>query len=104
MAVDTSLPETIEQRKAHQYSTLHHIGVMAHELACDAHARAKEQLAAQRAHTPSRPPANNQINYATTFATLSRAVRQGIVLEIRLDAPLRTRPAYVGALPPPDPR
>ena len=104
MPIPLPPPETPEQRKARQYTLLHHVGTMAHDLACDAHARAKQQLAPERLHEAPPPPTTQQPDAAATFASLSRAVRQAIALEIRLDAPPRTRPVYRGATPLPDPR
>ncbi len=105
MSIPLPPPETPEQRKARQFTVLHHVGLMAHDLSTDAHARAKEQLATKRAQPkPPHPTAEREIDYAATFASLVRAVRQAIALEHRLDAPTRTRPAYRDAAPLADPR
>lgn len=81
------------------------LGELAMDLAHDAHALAKLQLA-PRPRAPGLP-ANvaANIDYARTFAILSRAARQAIALEIRREAGPRTRPTFrpLGAGPP-DPR
>lgn len=97
MSIAPPPPETLDQRKARQYGALHTIGDLALDLAQDAHTQAKRQLAA--------PPAKEERDCAATFASMSRAVRQAIAIEIRLDtAPTRLRPTFRAATPAPDPR
>lgn len=97
MAAPLPPPETAEQRRARHHATLHQLADLGHDLAVQAHARAKQQLTEQE---PAPGPAPD---YATTFATLSRAVRQTIALEARLEAHARAHPVFRAAAPP-DPR
>ena len=93
--------ETPEARKARHFDTLRRLGTLAMDLAEDAHALAKQQLAPRP--RPAGLPANvaGPIDYARTFAILSRAVRQAITLEIRRETEPRTRPSFrpLGAPP-----
>lgn len=86
--------ETADARKARHFDTLRHLGTLAMELAEDAHALAKQQLAPRP--RPAGLPANvaATIDYARTFAVLARAVRQIIALEMRREAEPRTRPGF----------
>ena len=83
--------ETPDQRKARQFADLRTLAHLAMDLAQDAHALAKRQLA-PRAPNPPGAPANIGADYARIFAVLSRAVRQAIAQEMRLEAGPRTRP------------
>ena len=82
-------PETPEARKARQFASLRTLGDLGMDLAKSAHGLAKQQLT-----DPPRARPKDVPDYAATFATMSRAVRQAVAIEIRLDAPARTRPAF----------
>ena len=82
-------PETPEARKARQFASLRTLGDLGMDLAKSAHGLAKQQLT-----DPPRARPKDTPDYAATFATMSRAVRQAVAIEIRLDAPARTRPAF----------
>lgn len=106
MALQTHPLETADARKARHFDTLRRLGALAMDLAQDAHALAKQQLAPPPCSLRPRPaglPANvaATIDYARTFAVLSRAVRQAIALEMRREAEPRTRPSFrpLGAPP-----
>ena len=105
MASTTYPLETQDARKARHFDTLRRLGELAMDLAHDAHALAKLQLA-PRPRAPGLP-ANvaDNVDYARTFAVLSRAARQAIALEMRRETGPRTRPTFrpLGAGPP-DPR
>ncbi|MGI4797911.1 MAG: hypothetical protein ACRYG8_28455 [Janthinobacterium lividum] len=100
----TQLLETPEARKARHFDTLRRLGTLAMDLAQDAHALAKQQLAPRP--RPAGLPANvaGTVDYARTFAVLSRAVRQAIALEIRRETEPRTRPSFRPLGAPIDPR
>ena len=82
--------ETPEQRKARQFVQLRQLGRYAMNLADRAHAQAERQIDAPPADKDGPAPQN----HVATVASMSRAVRQTIAIEIRLDAPPRTRPGF----------
>ncbi len=99
--------ETDEARKARHFETLRHLATLAMDLAQDAHALAKQQLAPRP--RPAGLPANvAAADHARTFAMLARAVRQILALEIRREAEPRARPTFRALARPPgvpiDPR
>ena len=100
----TQTLETPEARKARHFDTLRRLGTLAMDLAEDAHALAKQQLAPRP--RPAGLPANvaATVDYARTFAVLSRAVRQAVALEIRRETEPRTRPSFRPLGAPIDPR
>ena len=85
-------PETPDQRKARQFVQLRKLGDYAMNLAGRAHARAERQL--QDHPRPNANEAERLNECVAIVATMSRAVRQTIAIEIRLDTPARTRPGY----------
>ena len=98
MAPPPQLLETAEARKARHFDTLRHLATLAMDLAGDAHALAKQQLAPRPRPRPAGLPANIA---ATDHA---RAVRQIIALEIRREADPRARPTFRPLGRPIDPR
>lgn len=103
MARPTQHLETADARKTRHFDTLRRLATLAMDLAADAHALAKQQLAPRP--RPAGLPANiAATDYARTFAMLSRAVRQIIALEIRREAEPRARPTFRLLGAPIDPR
>lgn len=86
--------ETPEARKARHFDTLRRLGALAMDLAEDAHALAKQQLAPRPRSAGLPANVAGTIDYARTFATLSRVVRQVVALEIRRETEPRPRSGF----------